>query len=221
MSAPPRPRRQNDLLTTLQVFAEGISGDPARYHIAEDDARVMQEAVDAFAQALEVTSHEDTNTRVTVRKKDDTRRTAEELHSRFYNLIKADPEIPDTDKIAIGVRPVNLERTPIRVPGTVPLLQPIMGTPHRHVLRFHDARTPDSAGKPEGAVFLQLYAAIGKERDVKVDQAREVGLFTRNPILVDHPSEDDGRRVTYFARWISRKGEKGPWSVPASMTIMA
>jgi len=33
--------------------------------------------------------------------------------------------------------------------------------------------------------------------------------------------DDAGRVATYFARWVSQRGEFGPWSIPASMTIAA
>lgn len=210
----------------LYAFALGISQNPARYHRTEAEAAEIQNAVDAFAESLEVASNPGKKTRVTVNHKDEKRRLAEEVHSKYYNLIKVDPEITDSDKIAIGVLPVNPERTPIDVPRSVPLLNAVGATPHRHTLRFRDPgefQEPASftGCKPHGAAFIQVYAAIGEERTQPLEVAREVGLFTRNPIVVEHKADDNGRQAVYWARWISPKGEAGQWSLPASMAIVA
>ncbi len=221
MANPPRPRSQNSLRHRLVAFANTISEDPARYNLSQDAADEIRCAVDAFAEALDIAGKPDLKTIVTVRKKDDRRRIAEELHSRYYNQIKADPDVSDADKIAIGVKPVNLERTPIRVPGTVPLIDAIGAKPFQHELRYHDTLSPDSPRKPVGAVFLQLYAAVGDEDEMPLEDAREVGLYARNPIKVRYEAADRRRQATYYARWISRKGEAGLWSLPVSMAIVA
>jgi hypothetical protein len=227
---PPRPRKQSNLLAKLTAFAHGISRDPALYKRTAEEAREIQSAVDAFAQTLRVASEPGTKTRVTVNHKDEKRRIAEEVHSKYYNLIKVDPEISDPDKIAIGVSPVNPERKAISVPPTVPLLNAVGATPHRHTLRFRNGETlketqgcekGERGAKPPGAAFIQLYAAIGEERQQPLTEAREVGLFTRNPIVVEYKSDDNGRQAVYWARWISPKGEAGQWSLPTSMAIVA
>ena len=48
-----------------------------------------------------------------------------------------------------------------------------------------------------------------------------VGNFTKNPIAVAFSPEDDGKCATYFARWQSRCGDTGPWSLPVTMRIAA
>lgn len=45
--------------------------------------------------------------------------------------------------------------------------------------------------------------------------------FTRTPFEVKFEHADSGKYCTYFARWISRRGEVGNWSVPVKMRIAA
>lgn len=47
------------------------------------------------------------------------------------------------------------------------------------------------------------------------------GLYTRGPITVRFEHDADCRKATYWARWVSRRGEFGPWSLPVSMSIAA
>ncbi len=247
---PPRPRRQQELAARLVAFAGGISRNPAKYRRTKSEAAEIRKAVDAFVKTLKVASRPVTKTRPTVREKDNKRETAERVHSKYYNLIKADPQITDSDKVAIGVLPVNPERTPISVPVTVPLINAIGASPHKHTLRFtnggtmkahEDGRSGERARKPHGAMFIQLYVAIGRvaggetdsgnggeggaggisERLLPRSEAREVGLFTKNPIHVEHKTENNGKQAVYWARWISPTGDPGGWSQPTSMAIVA
>jgi len=68
---------------------------------------------------------------------------------------------------------------------------------------------------------LQLFVAVGAEPSVDPAAAEFKGAFTKNPVAVGFVAGDDGKVATYFARWASRKGDVGPWSLPVSMRIAA
>jgi hypothetical protein len=70
-------------------------------------------------------------------------------------------------------------------------------------------------------VSLQLFVAIADTPTVDENDAVFVGNFTKNPIAVAFSPEDDGKCATWFARWQSRKGDTGPWSLPVTMRIAA
>jgi hypothetical protein len=228
---PPRPRDQAKWVEKLQRFAECIASDPGRYNLREDESAEISRAVEAFAKAQAITACERTKTKCTVDDKNKKRRIAEAIHSKYYNLIKNDPGVSDGDKVSIGVRLVNLERTEIHVPNRPPCLTVTGAIQGQHTLKFvdegtlpllKDADAPlGGSGKPHGAVFLQIYAAVGEGKKQKREDAREVGLFTRNPIRIEYQEANNGKQACYWGRWISRKGETGPWSLMTSMAIAA
>jgi hypothetical protein len=51
--------------------------------------------------------------------------------------------------------------------------------------------------------------------------ARLIGDYTRNPVVVAFEHRADGKKATYFARWKGSRGDVGPWSTPVSMRIAA
>jgi hypothetical protein len=217
------PSQDPQALIWMQTFSAGISANPSLYLLTAPDAATIAAAVHEFDLALAESSDPATRTAVTVAQKDDSRTAAEAVCRQFAILIKFNAGISDPDKIAIGVRPVNPSREPIECPQTSPLLNVIAATPGVQTLRYADSTTPDSPAKPFGASELQLFVAVAPPGTPITDPeaARFYGKFTRNPIGVDFEAADNGKQATYFARWASRRGETGPWSLPVTMAIAA
>jgi hypothetical protein len=215
------PRRDSNALAWMRSFADGIAAQPTVYGLTTSDALSISNAVGAFEAAMRLAKNDGTRTPVTVLMKDEARAAAEQICQRYYSLIKPNETVSDADKVAIGVRPVNRGRTPITCPQTSPLLSITRCTPGVQVVRYADTNTPDSMAKPFGAVFLELRVAIADTLAGDVEQARPAGMFTRNPASVSFTNQHDRMKATYFARWVSRRGEVGPWSLPASMSIVA
>lgn len=215
------PAEDANALVWMQVFAAGITASPALYALTVADALAISRAVDKFDAAYIVAIDPATRTAVTVAAKDDARTSAEQVCRQFATLIKYNAGISDPDKIAIGVRPVNPDRDPINVPDTSPLLNIIGCTPGSQTVRYADTNTPDSGAKPFGASNMQLFVAVDDVPITDPEAALFHGAFTKNPIGVGFTAADDGKMATYFARWASRKGEVGPWSLPVSMRIAA
>lgn len=233
-SKPPRPRRELDLKRRLEDFAKGIARDPAKYNLSKEEFAEISRVIGAYVKAFDLGKQPISRTRGTVREKNNARRAAEAIHSQYYNYIKNDPYVSDIDKMNIGVKPINLKRRKIRVPRRTPRIRAIKAEPRRHTIKFMDVETLDlgkapsggregAKGKPPGAAFIQVYAgigAIGSEERELLKEAREMGLFTKNPIEIEHKPEHNGKLAVYIARWISPTGEAGAWSKPTSMTIV-
>jgi hypothetical protein len=215
------PRSDHGALNWMKAFANGIGTNPFLYFLSSADAANIHDRVSEFESALRLTSEPGTKTKVTVNRKDEARNVAQQLCEHFASLIKPNAGISDDAKIAIGVRPLNRGRSRVKVPASSPLLKIIGATPGSQTLRYNDTSTPTSRGKPHGAMFLEVRVAVGDEIAQSVDEARPAGLFTRNPIGVTFTSDDDRKKATYWARWVSRRGEFGPWSAPVSMSIAA
>lgn len=208
-------------LAWMQVFSDGITANPGLYQLSAADASAIAAAVTAFDNAYSAVIDPATKTKVTVAEKDDSKTSALQICRQYALLIKNNAGISDPDKIAIGVRPVNPNRDPISVPTTSPLLNIIAATPGSQTVRYADSMTPDSGAKPFGAVSMQLYVTIADDATTDEATAAFIGNYTKNPVAVGFDPTDDGKVATYFARWQSRKGDTGPWSLPVSMRIAA
>ena len=215
------PTQDAEALAFFQTFAAGISANPSAYSLVAADATAIDNAVDLFASSYAIAVAPATRTAVTINTKDEARASAETIVRQYAAQIKVNNGVSDSNKIAIGVRPVNTSRNPVPPPATFPLLNIVGNTPGVQTLRYSDSATPDSAGKPGGALNLQLFRSIGTAPASDPEQADFVAAVTKNPIAVDFDTADDGKVATYFARWATRTGEVGPWSLPVSMRIAA
>jgi hypothetical protein len=206
----------------FKTFAYTIAANPGRYALSPPEAATIVDLAEAFDQALAVATDLATRTRVTVRVKNEARFIATQLCRPVAQRIKLNDGISDPDKIAIGVNPVNRARSAIGVPRSSPLLKMIGATPGVHELRFQDSNSPTRRAKPFGAVALQLFVHVGDGQPAEGPAAcAYLGTFTSNPVLVSHRHADGGKVATYYGRWVSRRGEEGPFSSSIAMHVAA
>jgi hypothetical protein len=215
------PRPDADALLWMLGFSNGISSSPATYQLTPGDATTIATAVSEFQAALELAEAPLTRTPGNVNAKDTKRNLAETLCRQYAIQIKYNNGITDQAKIDIGVRPVNTDRTPQHCPQTSPLVNVTAATPGSHTVRFADSLEPNKRAKPPGAAGVQIFCHIGETPTVNEDDAKFVGMFTTNPIVVAYTPEDDGKMATIFARWSGKRGDTGPFSLPVSMRIAA
>jgi hypothetical protein len=215
------PSSDGPALDWMENFSALITAAPATYGLVAADATAIAAVVSAFSTALTAAIDPATRTKVTVNTKNEKRAAAQALCRQYAAVIKHNAGVTDSDKIALGVPPVNNERTPVPAPGTSPLLNVIGNTPGVQTVRFADSATPDSAAKPVGAAQLQLFVAVGDAPVSDPTAADFQGAHTRNAVYVNFDAAQDGKVATYFARWCGIRGDVGPWSLPVSMRIAA
>ena len=74
-------------------------------------------------------------------------------------------------------------------------------------------------GKPAGVFGCELWHKIGGAPPVDVKECLPLGTDTASPYLAEYEGSDAGKTVHYLGRWVSTRGEHGPWSAVVSATI--
>lgn len=215
------PSQDDAFRTFAENFAANITSSPSTYMLTAGQAASIQGVVDVFVAKLAIAGNEMTRTKATIAEKDDARSIAEHMIRQYAIDIKYNEGVPDSEKLIIGVRPINPNREPIAPPTSPPLLNVLGNLPGVQSLRFADSNTPDSRAKPFGVTELQLFRGVGDAEALPLSECQFYGKITRNPVEVNFTEADDGKIATYYARWATAKGEVGPWSVPVSFRIAA
>ena len=82
------PAQDTLALAWMEVFGAGLAANPALYMVTAADATAVNNAVNAFDAALDITLDPATKTKVTVANKDNARGSAEQICRQFAKLIK-------------------------------------------------------------------------------------------------------------------------------------
>jgi hypothetical protein len=174
--------------------------------------------VEVFELAMARTKNPSTKTRGATSVKTETRVAAEDAIKQFYPLIQANRRISNKDKIGINVKLIRKKRARVACPSRRPDITVVVHPSCQHILRFKDGNAIGKA-KPAGAIALQVFVALTDAAVTDPSQAHFLMNATRNPTRIQHQRKDEGKVATYFARWISRRGETGPWSLAATCRV--
>jgi hypothetical protein len=93
-----------------------------------------------------------------------------------------------------------------------------------HTLRFTDESTPTRRGKPKGVQGAEVWLAIGDANTPAPslgDSYKFLSLSSRGNLNAAFTAADTGKTAYDALRWVSTRGEKGPWSEVAAATVAA
>lgn len=202
-------------------FAGMITATPGAYGLTATDATVIQTASNNFTAALALATDPSTRTKPTVADKNAKLVALTGVCRPYAIQIRNNLGVTNEQKRDLGLNILNNSRTPVPTPDSNPLLSVIGATQGVHTLRFADANTPDRRNKPVGAIAMQLFLAVGAAPVSNPSSASFYASVTRQPFAVTFAPADNGKTATYFGRWITRRGDVGPWSPGVSFGIVS
>lgn len=221
------PRRDAELDTWLANFAERIAAAPGAYGLTAPDAETITAAVDAWHTAFTIAIAPGTRTAPAVRTKDERRASVLRIVREYAGRIRVNAAVAPALKIDLGLhvssRALRTDSGPplIPAPATAPVVLTTGLRVGAQTIRLRDSATPQRRARPRPAAGALLYRVIAEEAVLDPHRADFVALVTRDTYQSAFDSADRGKTATYFARWVSAKGEPGPWSAAASMRIAA
>ncbi len=177
--------------------------------------------------------------------KDDARAALEREVRPVTNFVQGYPKTTDADRATIGITVRDTSGTHTPTPTTRPLARVESGNRLTHTLRFTDESTPTRRAKPRGVQGAEVWLALADPHDpppplnigggtgdvrggtgvppVSGSPApyRFLSLSSRGSLHADFESADAGKTAYYALRWVSTRGEKGPWSEVTTATVAA
>jgi hypothetical protein len=213
------PRADGRLRDWLDNFVAVAARDPASVCIAPAAVTAPADLADRYRAAHARAVSPATRTRPNVAAKNAARRAAWDAFRPVAMRVKHDRSVPDSLKVELGIYPRRAHQSRIPRPRTAPQLTVDWLTVGAHRLRYHDPANPARFAKPPCVVSAELLIHVGPRPATDPADARRVHRATRHVFTVRHAPRDAGRTATYFARWVTKRGLAGPWSLPLSLTI--
>jgi hypothetical protein len=153
--------------------------------------------------------------------KDGARRDLENFIRPLAARIQTTPTVSDAHRESLQLTVRSTTRTAVGAPETRPVATIDTSQRLQHTISFGDETTPNSRAKPPGAQGCEIWVKVGGEAPVDPSELKYVATDTRTPYLAHYEGADGGKIAYYMLRWISTRGETGPWSQTVSATITA
>ena len=109
--------------------------------------------------------------------------------------------------------------TPVGPPTTPPVGRIDASQRLKHTVHFVDSGTPTSKAKPAGVQGCEIRMKVGDPAPTGPNDLEFVTIDSKTPHTIDFEASDAGKRVVYWIRWVSKRGEPGPWGAPISALI--
>ena len=212
----------------MQRFISQIEQDPEHFGFHDPQMfEYVQRTIRTFIDAAQETAHKAGRSQEAVVRKNGARAQAVAMCREIAMRLKHDPTITNAELRSLGIRTDDAPAENASLPGGVmrgtlgyPKLVVMRSPNGSHVIRYLDA-TSKSKAKPKGVSHLLLFGAIGDKPNMLRTHARLLGAYTKRPFEVHYPGGCgiEGKYVTYYARWLTTRGEMSPWSPPESLVI--
>jgi hypothetical protein len=228
------PEADSDFAFTAAGFVATLRNDPATYCLSQENVAEIAEAVSAFRSLLAKTVHRFRRNSHLVMLKDEARKKAEAVVRQYANIIRANPDVSDTQKkmLRIKVRPKRLGSS--KCPQHPPVLKfvgPGDGVEGVHVLRYFESGEGKAiqlsgtygmnrCARPDGAVRIELYFDLippGEPVPQRPDERgwpKYLRSYSRSPMEVEVPIPSEPMTIVYWACWAGSKGDRSRWSKP-------
>lgn len=184
--------------------ASALDSAFGNWHDAYTNHLAKQDEAKAFAQTKE------------------TKRAAlVDLVRPMVRRMQGSPSVDASEKAQLGINVRDATPTAAGAPLSNPVLNVGTADRLRHVINFADEGTPTSKAKPAGVSGCEIWMKVGGPPPGDVSDCTFLALDSKTPYTLNFDSTDAGQTVHYLGRWMSTRGEAGPWAETVSATVGA
>lgn len=212
------PSTDAELTPWLQNFLTFANANLAGLHLTAADLAPLQAAFQNWTDRVEVHTAAQAAAKAAREDKDAKRDDVEAAVRPLVNKIQATPTVTDVQRQSLGLTVRSTTRTAVGAPTTRPVATVDTGQRLRHTIAFVDELTPTSRAKPDGVSGCEIWVKVGTA-PADPSELSYLALDTRSPYVAVYDGADAGKIAHYMVRWISTRGESGPWSQTVSGTI--
>ena len=216
------------LPSTDLEYAEWLANFVTYTTTNRDDLRLTAEDLDRlqasytdWQTATDTYRSAQATAEIALQTRNETRDTSQSIVRELVQLLQANPDLTDTQRVALGITVRSNNRSLTPAPTTKPLPRLEQSGRLRHTIHFVDETTPNRRAKPQGIRGCQIWVFVGETPPARPEDFRYLGTDTRTPYLSEFDPEDGGELAHYYLRWVNTRDEPGPWSDPISGSILA
>lgn len=213
------PDSDADFDNWQQNFASYVAAHAAALGVSPGEATALQDSSDDWSLKYPNSRTANATAQSAREAKDHSRQSYEDFIRPMVGKMQSTVSVSDAQRLALGITVRSDTRTPVGPPTTKPVATVDTSQRLRHTIAFVDELTPTSRAKPDGVQGCEIWTKIGNSAPAGPDDVKYLALDTRSPYLTEFDAADAGKTAYYMLRWVSKRGEPGPWSQTVSGTI--
>ncbi|MDR2887318.1 MAG: hypothetical protein LBV26_04850 [Bacteroidales bacterium] len=126
--------------------------------------------------------------------------------------------VTDAERDSMGLTLRSPSRTAAQAPTTAPVAEIDFSTRLRHIIHFRDSNATGRA-KPGKVHGCEIWSKAGGQQPESEAEMTYLGVDTCTPFTVSYQGGQQGQTAYYMLRWVSTRGQHGPWSAMVSAVI--
>jgi len=222
-TGPYMPKSDKGKQVFMWNFARQIARHPEEFGVSRETSELLMNLAAEFSAALDLATMPGTRTTPVIGGKNVARKRAVAAFRSVAMQIKADPSITAQQRADLRLHKDDPCLTRVDAPATPPFLRVENAKDGAHIISFTERPLQGGKARPKGVSHMLLFVSIGNSPSKDPADAKLIAACTRQPYTVRYPAGSgvEGQRAMYFGRWLTGRGEMGPWSPGVSMIIAA
>jgi hypothetical protein len=213
------PRSDADFSAWIQTFRNGINSAPTTFGFLPADVTTLQNLATDFDDARSSNDVAQAQAAAANAEKDAKRSLVEDFIRGRVARIQTLPAVTDAQRNLLGITVRSSTRTAVVAPTTKPVATVDTNQRLQHTINFVDELTPNTRAKPDGVRGCEIWVKVDGPAPTDPSELKYLATDTRTPYQAEYDGNQGGKLAHYMLRWISTRGETGPWSQTLSATI--
>ena len=213
------PSSDADYSAWLQNFLTAANANLANLGLVAADVTALENAASIFDTNRGANDTAQAAAQAATAQKDAARASAEELTRTLVGRIQAHPGVTDAHRSSLGITVRSSARTAVGAPTSRPVGTIDTSQRLQHTVSFVDELTPNTRAKPDGANGCEIWVKVDGPPPTDPSELRYLATDTRSPYVAAYDGTQAGKIAHYMLRWVSTRGDVGPWSQTMSATI--
>jgi hypothetical protein len=225
------PRRDAEFAAWVAHFSAAVHQFYEGQGLDPDGLKPFQEALIVWAEDYPAHVAAQQQAEAARAAKDSARAALEAQVRPVARFVQGFPNTTDADRANIGITVRDPSRSAVPPPTSAPAVRVENGLRLTHRVRFTDTASPTRRGKPPGTLGAEVWLALAdpgqpapplnNPAPASNDRYRFLSLSPRGSLDATFPSSEAGKTAYYALRWVSTRGDKGPWSEVCGATVAA
>ncbi|OAV71045.1 hypothetical protein Barb4_00928 [Bacteroidales bacterium Barb4] len=197
----------------LKQIKQKVLPNLAAWHISETDYAVFSTWCDTLTKKTELWKSPHT---CTSEVRTDLHRYEAQTDALVMNWLRSfimnNPYITPAERIGMDLPPDPYKKRTARPALELPVVARIQSKEGGRIrFRLFQSETSGRPGKPDGVIACELY--YGEGENLPFEQCSRHELYTRSCFILTFDRKVWNHPHTVYFRWVSQKGEYGPWGV--------